>query len=68
MKQVNPQFFLNMPEVVTTPGWDNWEDFCLEHSIDPLLNTVQDPIHYFMVPSGTMMDARKDARKTVTSF
>jgi len=34
-------------------GWDNtwdiWEDFCLEHSIDPLLNIVQDPIHYVMV-------------------
>jgi hypothetical protein len=29
--------------------WDIWKDFFMEHSINPLLNSVEDPIHYFMV-------------------
>lgn len=40
-----------VPTCTTTQdnAWNLWEDFCLECSIDPLLNTIQDPVHYLMV-------------------
>jgi len=39
-------------------SWDLWQDFCLELSVDPLLNTVEDPIHYFMVFAVRYRDGR----------
>jgi len=29
--------------------WVVWRDFCMEHSVDPLLESVTDPIPYFQV-------------------
>jgi hypothetical protein len=29
--------------------WDIWEDFCMEHGVDSLLNQAADPIHFLLV-------------------
>lgn len=38
--------------------WVVWENFCLELAVDPLLNTVPDPIHYLMVFAVRYRDGR----------
>ena len=38
--------------------WDIWENFCMEHAVDPLLNTVKDPIQYLMVFAVCYCDSR----------
>ena len=43
------QLYLNVPMLGTTPGLSGRTHFCLEHSVNPLLEDVADPIHYFEV-------------------
>jgi len=38
--------------------WAIWEDFCLEHAVHPLLEDVEDPIHYLMVFAVRYRDGR----------